>query len=476
MEESREARDKSPAEEESVSMENLSEQALDFEEPKRGQLREGVVLAVRNNGLVVDIGAKRDGFVPTADLDKLSEEERAEYVEVDATVPTVVTEMRGGEDPIMLSINQALELEDWREAERLKKEEEVVETEVAGSNRGGLLVEIGHLQGFVPMSQLIGFSRIRDAKKRYDRLNAMVGEKLLLKVIEVNRQRRRLILSQRAAAKEWRAQRRQRLLEELEPGQVRSGRLSQITDFGLFVNLGGLDGLVHVSELSWGRIEDPESVYKVGQQVKVKVLNVDRERERIGLSIKALQPDPWESVAEKYSEGDLVTGHVTQVVDFGVFVELEPGIEGLLHNSELVSPAQREELESGDEVLVKVIRVEPRRRRIGLSVRQVRLHEWEAWHAEREEEAAAEPEPEEAPEAEPEAEPEPEAPEAEEAPEPEPEAELESEPEEAPEAEPEAEPEPEAPESDEPAAEFAEETAEETEGETPSDEEDLDEA
>ena len=229
------------------------------------------------------------------------------------------------------------------------------------------------------MSQLIGFSRIHQAAERQRRLQNMVGESIMLKVIEVNRRRRRLILSQRAAAKEWRAARRETLLEELEPDQIRRGRISQITNFGLFVNLGGLDGLVHISELSWGRIENPSEVYREGQRVKVKVLNVDRERQRIALSIKALTPDPWDIAPEKYAIGSLVEGKVTQVVDFGVFVELEPGVEGLLHNTELRDVEQRNELESGETVLIKIIRVEPDRRRIGLSVKQVRPDEWEEW-------------------------------------------------------------------------------------------------
>ncbi len=362
-----------------LSMENLSEEALDIEEPKRGQLREGIVMQVREDGLVVDIGGKRDGFVPKSDLREI-EEEKDDF-SAGETIPVMVTRTRNQDGNVELSISQARLQEDWLKAENLKESEEVYETKVIDSNRGGLVVEFGQLRGFVPMSQLIGFSRIRQAAERHRRLSSMVGEEIMLKVIEVNRRRRRLILSQRAAAKEWRRQRRQDLLEELEPGQVRTGRLSQIADFGLFVNLGGLDGLVHVSELSWGRIENPGNVFNVGQRLKVKVLNVDKDRQRIGLSIKALTPDPWESVEERYNEGDLIEGKITQIVDFGIFVELEPGIEGLLHNSELLALEQREELESGNRILVKIIRIEPHRRRIGLSARQVRLHEWEAWNA-----------------------------------------------------------------------------------------------
>ena len=371
---------------EANSMENWEEaleETLADSEAKRGEVREGTVLAVKRDGLVVDIGAKRDGFVPEDDLEELEDREFAEG----DTVQVMVTRPSDSNGNVELSIAQALEHQDWIEAEKLLESQEVYEATITGSNRGGLTIDFGRIRGFIPMSQLIGFSNIRQAAERYRRLRGMIGEELLLKVIEVNRHRRRLILSQRAAAKEWRAARRENLLDDLEAGQERKGRISQITDFGLFVNLGGLDGLVHISELSWGRIENPGEIYRRGQRVKVKVLNVDRERERIALSIKALKPDPWESVPENYHQGMLVEGKVSQVVDFGVFVELEPGVEGLLHNSELEDMAQRQELESGQTILVKVIRVEADRRRIGLSVRQVRRKEWEEWAAEQ---AAAE--------------------------------------------------------------------------------------
>ena len=364
---------------EPISMESLTEEALEFDEPRRNQLREGIILEVRGDGLVVDIGAKRDGFVSCEDFKYLNEEE-TEF-KVGQSVPVIVTHTQGHDGNVQLSISQAKLQTDWLEAERLKNEETTYETEVLEANRGGLTVQFGQLRGFVPMSQLIGFNRIRQAAERHRRLRALVGKPIILKVIEVNRRRKRLIFSQQAAAKEWRAMRRQQLLEELEAGQVRTGRLSQIADFGLFVNLGGLDGLVHVSELSWGRIDNPADVYRIGQRLKVKVLSIDHDRQRIALSIKALKPDPWESVPERYAEGQLVEGKVTQMTDFGAFVELEPGVEGLLHNSELLSMEQREELETKATVLVKIIRIEPNRRRIGLSVRQVRLEEWEAWAA-----------------------------------------------------------------------------------------------
>jgi small subunit ribosomal protein S1 len=360
---------------ETASWEEQLEESLSGTTLKRGELREGTILYRRNEGFVVDIGAKRDGFVPAEDLQEIEGRE----FNIGDDVPVVVTNFRDSDGNVELSISQALLQEDWLIAEKLLESQDVYESRVTGSNRGGLTVEFGRLRGFVPMSQLIGFNRIRQPAERQRRLQAMVEEQIMLKVIEVNRRRRRLIMSQRAAAREWRTARRETLMDELEAGQVRRGRISQITDFGLFVNLGGMDGLVHISELSWGRIESPVEVFHPGQRIKVKVLSVDQDRQRIALSIKALTPDPWESVSERYDAGQLAQGKVTQVVDFGVFIELEPGIEGLLHNSELRDIAQREELASGDSILVKVIRIESDRRRIGLSVRQVRPEEWEEW-------------------------------------------------------------------------------------------------
>jgi len=359
----------------SVSWEDQLEESLSGSTLKRGELREGTIMYRRDDGFVVDIGAKRDGFVP---LDDIKDIEGREF-NVGDDVAVVVTRFQGSDGNVELSLSQAILQEDWLIAEKLLESQDVYEGTVTGSNRGGLTVAFGRLRGFVPMSQLIGFNRIRQPAERQRRLQGMVDEQIILKVIEVNRRRRRLILSQRAAAKEWRAARRKTLLAELEPDQVRRGRISQITDFGLFVNLGGMDGLVHISELSWGRIEKPSEVYRAGQRVKVKVLSVDRDRERIALSIKALTPDPWESVVVRYQIGSLAQGRVTQVVDFGIFIELEPGVEGLLHNSELRDVAQRDELTSGEKILIKVIRIESDRRRIGLSVRQVRPEEWEDW-------------------------------------------------------------------------------------------------
>ena len=378
-----------------VSWEKQLENSLAGSALKHGELRQGIIIDKFDSGFIVDIGAKRDGFVPYEDSENLDSQDYS----IGDEVPVVVTRFRDADGNVELSISQALLQEDWLKAEKLMEDQTVYEATVLAANRGGLTIEFGALRGFIPMSLLIGFTRIRQASERHHRLRAMVGQKIMLKVIEVNRRRRRLILSQQAAAKEWRVARRVKLLEELEEGQIRRGRISQIVDFGLFVNLGGLDGLVHISELSWGRSENPTEIYRPGQRVKVKVLNVDSDRQRIALSIKALTPDPWDTVPERYSIGSLVMGRITQVVDFGVFIELELGVEGLLHNSELRDFEQREELNPNDSLLVKVFRIEPERRRIGLSVQRVRPEEWEDWiiaQAEVEEEIRAQAEAEEA--------------------------------------------------------------------------------
>jgi small subunit ribosomal protein S1 len=253
-----------------------------------------------------------------------------------------------------------------------------------GHNRGGLVVPFGKVRGFVPASQIDRFPRRLEPEEKRRRLAALVGQRLALKVIEVDRRRRRLILSERAGRRAWRRKQRQRLLNELCEGDVLRGTVSTLCNFGAFVDLGGADGLAHISELSWGRIRHPREVVRVGDEVDVYVLRLDHERNRIALSLKRLQPDPWTLVDEKYEVGQLVEGVVTKVVRFGAFVEIEPGLEGLLHVSELADIAPRNPrdlVKEGDRLLVRIIRIQSWRRRMGLSLREVSEAEWEDWVA-----------------------------------------------------------------------------------------------
>ncbi len=391
-------------------MESLLQEGAEGYDAKRGDIRMGRVIEVNNDGALIDIGLKREGFVPLRDLQQVQSAQMGE-VKAGDEVPVLIVSDENP-DGYELSIYQARMEEDWLKAEEMLKSRALYEAEVAGYNRGGLTVRFGRIRGFVPLSHIVGLPLgLKDSERR-DRLAAMVGQEIGLRVIEVDRARRRLIFSQRQAQRAWQRVRKQRLLDELAPGQRRRGRISSLTDFGAFVDLGGVDGLVHVSEMAWQRVDTPSQLVRVGDEVEVIVLEVDRERERIGLSIKQAQEDPWTRIESKYKVNQLVEGRVTRVADIGAFVEIEPGIEGLLHVSELVGAPNvtpQQVLKPGQVELLKILRIEPSRRRIGLSARRVRQEEWEQWNAEkgrREAEMAPpaekpEKEPEEAPEGEP---------------------------------------------------------------------------
>jgi len=463
-------------EESSVTMmeqleEYLTEGEYDYQLPQQGDIHIGVVIEIGDRGAIVDAGFKRDGIVPPSDLDRI-DDETLETIQPGDELAVAVQKPQDEEGRLILSIYEALVREDWEKAEKMMERGELYEGEVSGYNRGGLLVPFGRIRGFIPASHTVGMPRGLQGDERRERLADMVGDKVGLKIIEVDRHRRRLIFSQRQARRAWQKIQRERVMEELTEGETVTGTVTGITDFGAFVDLGGADGLIHISELSWRQVDDPREVVEVGDEVEVYVLNLDWERTRIALSLKRLKPNPWSQVADQYEVGELVEGRVSRVLDFGAFVELGLGVEGLLHVSEMTGTSQlspTEILETGQEVLVKIIGIDAHKQRITLSARQVQRDQWERWMADHkiEEEEKA---PEEAPEAEateeetPEAEPvEEEAPEAEAVAEEAPEAEAVEE--EAPEAEAAVEeaPEAEAVEEEAPEAEAAEEEAPEAE-------------
>ncbi len=345
----------------------------DYQLPQRGDIREGIIVSIEPHEIVVDIGVKQDGIVPLRDLEMLGEEERAK-LRVGDQVPVYILRPEDAQGNMIVSINIARRQQDWMQAEEMQQNGEVFEKEVIDFNRGGLLVPFGNLRGFIPASQLSEMPRGLSQATRMARLKEYVGQALPLKVIEVDRQRRRLILSERAARRKWREQQKEQLLSTLVEGEVRHGVVSGLADFGAFVDLGGADGLIHVSELSWDRVSHPREVLDPGQEVDVYILRLDRERKRIGLSLKRLQPDPWSLVDEKYEIDQLVKGVITNIVDFGAFARLEPGIEGLIHVSEIAEGEieyPTNVLEPGEEVLVRIISIDSQRKRIGLSMRQV---------------------------------------------------------------------------------------------------------
>jgi len=260
----------------------------------------------------------------------------------------------------------------WAEMKRCFDAGEVLEFEIVGHNRGGVLVDCEGLQGFVPASQLVGFKHTSSEEYRSNQLKEFVGQRLGLKIIEVDADRNRLILSQRAA--ESGPGSPKAILDQLCPGDVCEGWVTNLCPFGAFVDLGGVEGLIHISELSWGRVDSPHEVLSTGDKVQVYVLNVDRERHRVGLSLKRLQPNPWSSVEDNYQLGQLVEGRVTNVVDFGAFVRLEEGLEGLIHVSELAEGSflyPRNVVQEGEKVTVRIISIDSHNHRLGLSLRQV---------------------------------------------------------------------------------------------------------
>jgi small subunit ribosomal protein S1 len=356
----------------------LDEEAYGLDSPRRGEVRTGTIARITESDILVDIGYKSEGLIPSRELERLPQEKRDELV-VGKEVTVYVLRAGGTDGTILLSIARAEEERDWLEAERLLKTKEIFEGTVSGYNKGGLIVKLGRLRGFIPASQVSMARRWRaDGESAEQRWSKMVGEPIVSKVIEVERKRNRLILSERAAAREARDVLKERLIEELEPGEVRTGHVISLADFGVFVDIGGADGLVHTSEISWKRIGHPREVLKVGQEVKVKVLGVDPEQKRISLSMRELEEDPWETIVKEYKEGQLVEGTITKLTKFGAFASLKAvddyELEGLVHISELsdrhiVHP--REVVNENETLTLRVIKVDRKRRRIGLSLKKV---------------------------------------------------------------------------------------------------------
>jgi small subunit ribosomal protein S1 len=340
----------------------------DYARPRRGEVREAVILSIGENDLVVDLGAKRDGIILPRDLELLDDAYRA-GLKVGDHVPVVVLKTWGRRDgAIEVSLNQGLERKDWLRAQDLLESGEVTQIEVIDFNRGGVIVPFGSLRGFVPNSHLTSAPRGLRGRQLREAKAELVNQTLSLVVIEVNQRRRRLVLSERVA----RRRERQRLLEGLTVGEIRTGTVCNLVDFGAFVDLGGLDGLIHVSELDWRHAGDPSEVLSVGDKVDVYVLSVDRERKRIELSRKRLLPDPWYSVVESLHTGDTIEGTVTGVVEFGAFVDVGEGVEGLIHTSKMPhGKATCRNLAPGSPVIVRVLEINEWKRQIALELQGV---------------------------------------------------------------------------------------------------------
>jgi small subunit ribosomal protein S1 len=358
-----------------TNMETLLNQegmALDF--PQVGEIRTGVIASISPSQILVSVGAKSEGVITGRELESIEEATRA-AMKVGDEIPVFVLSAEDSSGNIMLSFNRAQEQKGWMEVEKMLEDNSSYDGKVEGFNKGGLIVPIHGLRGFVPASQLGISRRMSIAGDTPDaRYAHMIGEDITVRVIEVDRKRRRLILSERAASSETRQSIKERVIESLEQGKEYIGKVTSLADFGAFVNVNGADGLVHLSEISWEHIQHPSEALEVGQEVKVKVINIDREKKRIGLSIRALQEDPWRKKVEKFKVGQLVEGVVTRLTKFGAFARLEGDLEGLIHVSEISETRiehPKEKLHEGDVLTLRIIRIDSDQRRIGLSLRKV---------------------------------------------------------------------------------------------------------
>ena len=342
---------------------------------KRGDVVEGVIVRIDQDEILVDIGLKSEGVLSTKELPTNGYGSFNE-LHLNDQVLVYVIQPETPDGHAVLSLKRANAERQWRIADEQYKAGELLKARVIDYNKGGLIVDVAGIRGFVPISQILNLKREEvasggESQETAAKLASMKDKELTLKIIEINRTRNRLILSERLAVQEWRQRRREELLDELKPGEVRRGVVSNLANFGAFVDLGGADGLVHISQLAWSRVNHPSEVLHVGQEVEVQVLSVDKEKKKIALSIKRAEVDPWTTVEQRYTPGQVVTGTITKIAPFGAFARIEDGIEGLIHLSELTPGMDpKQNLHEGLQLQLRILRIDADRRRLGLSLRQ----------------------------------------------------------------------------------------------------------
>ena len=358
----------------SRDMASLLEDSLDYRTPQRGEIIEGVVMGWDREGALIDIGAKSEGVVLRHEMQSLGADAETKLSSGDKVL-VFVMQPESHDGQILLSLDRARGEQGWHTLQARFETGETFEAEVSGYNKGGLLVNVEGVNAFVPMSQVVGVRPDRGREDSGGNLSEAVGRSLRLKVIEINRRRNRVILSERAALQEWRMAQKERLIQELREGDIRRGRVTSVRNFGVFVDLGGADGLAHLSELSWERDKSPTDLFQVGDEVDVYITKIDPENKKIALSLRRARPEQWDAVVEKYKEGTVVVGLVTKLVTFGAFARIEGPVEGLIHVSELVDRRighPKEVVREGDLLPLKIVRIERDRHRLGLSLRRAR--------------------------------------------------------------------------------------------------------
>jgi small subunit ribosomal protein S1 len=348
---------------------------------KRGDLIDGKIVSTSPLQIVLDLGEGDQGIITSAEIEKMTRQQ-LEALKPDEVVTVFIVNPQSREGGAIVSINRAIEELDWQKAEEFRQSQDAYDTRIAGYNKGGLIVRFGRLRGFVPSSQLSGDRRRAvEGEGTEERWSKMVNEPITVKVMEVDRGRNRLILSERLASRESREKRKEALVNQLNVGEIRSGRVVSLEDFGAFIDVGGAEGLVHLTELSWQHVTHPRELLRVGQEVTVEVISIDKEHKRIGLSMKRQTNDPWDTIAVTYEVGQLVQGLVTKLTKFGAFVQLVdvPEIEGLVHISELSERrvnTPRDVVQEGDKLTLRVVKIDVRERRLGLSLKKVNSAEY----------------------------------------------------------------------------------------------------
>jgi small subunit ribosomal protein S1 len=327
--------------------------------PERGDLLRGVVISTGPAGLIIDLGMKRDGIIPHADLENLPPDESGLIIGDEVAVMVVDPVDHDGN--LVVSIAQARESDDWLTARSLLESDEIIEAAATNFNRGGLLVPFGRLWGFVPASHLCDLPKGLEEEERKLHFSSMLGTKRPFKIIEVDPQRRRLVLSERKAIRQWRHQRKAQVIRSLKEGEIREGVVTSLREFGAFVDIGGADGLVHISEISWRRIEDPYQALEIGQEIKTLILRLDRENNRIALSLKRLQPNPWAGLDERIEVDQVLEGTITLITSNGIFILIEDQVEGLMK-----AGLSTNDLRQGDMIHVRVVSIDVEREKLEL--------------------------------------------------------------------------------------------------------------
>ncbi len=336
-----------------------------FRAIEEGEVVTGHVVRIDKDEVLVDIGYKSEGVIPASELSIRKAVDPSEEVHLGEEVDAIVMTKEDQDGRLIMSKKRARFEKAWRRIETAAESGEPVEGTVIEVVKGGLIIDLG-VRGFLPAS-LVDIRRVPN-------LDEYMGTKIETKVIELNRSRNNVVLSRRAVLEEERKEVRQQILDRLQPGLVVEGQISNIVDFGAFVDLDGIDGLIHISELSWSHVNHPSEILNIGDTVKVKVLDIDRDRQRISLGLKQTQEDPWQRIVDTYNVGDELAGKVTKVVTFGAFVEILDGVEGLVHISELAPhhvESPREIVHPGDEIRVKILEIDSERRRLSLSAKRV---------------------------------------------------------------------------------------------------------